>query len=44
MNHRLSLLLGAALALTWCAVAAQVKESPIPRIVKKDGRFALYVD
>src|SRR5271157_6306189 len=30
-----------------CAAAAldaQVKERPIPRIVKKDGRYALFVD
>jgi len=26
------------------ALPAQVKERPIPRIVKKDGRFALFVD
>jgi hypothetical protein len=26
------------------SVQAQVKEHPIPRIVKKDGRFALFVD
>jgi len=37
------------LALTaWCLAAgslpAQVKESPLPRLVKKDGRFALFVD
>ena len=25
-------------------VPAQVKPSPIPRIVKKDGRYALFVD
>ena len=33
--------------LAACAVAAQpapVKERPIPKIVKKDGRFALFVD
>jgi hypothetical protein len=26
------------------SLPAQVKESPIPRVVKKDGRFALFVD
>ena len=36
----------AALAATSAAVTlpAQVKERPIPRVVKKDGRFALFVD
>jgi Domain of unknown function (DUF5597)/Beta-galactosidase len=36
----------AALAATLVAVPlhAQVEERPIPRIVKKDGRFALFVD
>ena len=26
------------------ALHAQVKERPLPRLVKKDGRFALFVD
>src|SRR5664279_5906257 len=26
------------------ALEAQVKEAPLPRLVKKDGRFALFVD
>ncbi len=26
------------------ALYAQVKEAPLPRLVKKDGRFALFVD
>ena len=36
----------AALMAASAAVAlqAQVKERPLPRIVKKDGRFALFVD
>ena len=33
-----------AFALTALAAFAQVMERPIPRIVKKDGRFALLVD
>jgi hypothetical protein len=33
-----------AVLLAAGATQAQVKESPIPRIVKKDGRFALLVD
>ena len=33
--------LGASLVVT---LPAQVKEDPIPRVVKKDGRFALFVD
>ena len=38
--------LAALLALGSAAVAqqAQVKERPIPRLVKKDGRYALMVD
>src|SRR5450755_2375698 len=36
----------AALVATSVAVTipAQVKERPIPRLVKKDGRYALFVD
>ncbi len=38
--------MAAALAVTGMALTlrAQVKERPIPRVVKKDGRFALFVD
>src|ERR1017187_2188605 len=32
------------IASTALAAFAQVKERPIPRIVKKDGRYALFVD
>jgi len=39
MKELLLMALGAAAALP-----AQVKERPIPRIVKKDGRYALFVD
>lgn len=36
----------AAFAAVSAAVAqqAQIKERPLPRLVKKDGRFALFVD
>jgi len=37
----LASLIGTSLAI---ALRAQVQERPIPRIVKKDGRFALFVD
>jgi beta-galactosidase GanA len=37
----ISILLPAVLAAT---LFAQVKESPIPRLVQKDGRYALFVD
>ncbi len=40
---KILILLWAALSVTPCA-HAQVKESPIPRIVTKDGRHALFVD
>ncbi|MDR3719208.1 MAG: DUF5597 domain-containing protein [Bryobacteraceae bacterium] len=44
-SGRVSLLLCAVLPTLWCAQSqAQVKERPIPRIVKQDGRFALLVD
>jgi hypothetical protein len=33
-----------AFATTAVTLPAQMKERPIPRIVKKDGRFALFVD
>ena len=33
-----------AIASTALAALAQVKERPIPRIMKKDGRYALFVD
>ena len=44
-SSRISLLLCTGLSALCCAqVPAQVKERPIPRIVKQDGRFALLVD
>lgn len=45
ISGRVSLLLCAVLPTLWCAqLQAQVRERPIPRIVKQDGRFALLVD
>ncbi len=37
-------LLALLFAFTALAAFAQVKEGPIPRLVKKDGRYALFVD
>src|SRR5271157_4458456 len=40
-----SAVLATLIATSWAiALHAQVQERPIPRIVKKDGRFALFVD
>jgi hypothetical protein len=42
--RRVSSLLAVAFAFTALTAFAQVKERPIPRLVKKDGRYALFVD
>jgi hypothetical protein len=36
--------LAVVFAFAALTAAAQVKERPIPRLVKKDGRWALFVD
>jgi hypothetical protein len=38
------LAISAALSIVAATLPAQVKPNPIPRIVKKDGRYALFVD
>ena len=42
--RRISGFVAVVIASTALAAFAQVKERPIPRIVKKDGRYALFVD
>ena len=42
--RRVSSLVVVAAAFTALVAFAQVKEGPIPRLVKKDGRYALFVD
>jgi hypothetical protein len=42
--RRISSLVAIVFVFTALAAFAQVKERPIPRFVKKDGRYALFVD
>jgi hypothetical protein len=44
MMRRISSLAAVAFAFTALTAFAQVQERPIPRLVKKDGRYALFVD
>jgi len=42
--RRISIFVTVVFVFTVLTAFAQVKERPVPRLVKKDGRYALFVD